>query len=67
MDLIETAVSQVNAAVAYLLHKGANIAGPIREINHFGLKKISLEKRPIQPQKSPREHFQAAMKKLLAW
>jgi hypothetical protein len=66
MHRLETSTAQVDAALRYLLDKGANIAGPVREINHFGLKRISLEKRPIQPQKSPREHFQDAMKKLLA-
>ena len=66
MYRLETSTAQVDAALRYLLHKGAKIDAPIREINHFGLKKISLEKRPIQPQKSPREHFQDAMKKLLA-
>lgn len=42
MDRIETSTAQVNAAVAYLLHKGAKIAGPIREINHFNLRKVRL-------------------------
>lgn len=52
MHRLETSTAQVNAALRYLLDKGANIAGPIREINHFGLKKISLQKRPVQPRKT---------------
>lgn len=65
MQRLETSVTQANAALDYLLDKGANISGHVLEINHYGLKKINLEKRPIQPQKTPKEHFQQAMKRLL--
>lgn len=62
---LETSTTQVNAALHYLLDNDAKINGPIREINHYGLKKINLEKRPIQPQKTAKEHFQQAMKRIL--
>jgi len=65
MQRLETSVTQANAALDYLLDKGANISGHVLEINHYGLKKINLEKRPIQPQKTAKEHFQQAMKRLL--
>jgi hypothetical protein len=65
MHRLETSVIQANAALDYLLDKGANISGHVLEINHYGLKKINLEKRPIQPQKTAKEHFQQAMKRLL--
>jgi len=62
---LETSTTQANAALDYLLDKGANISGHVLEINHYGLKKINLEKRPIQPQKTAKEHFQQAMKRIL--
>jgi hypothetical protein len=65
MIRIETSVTQVNAALHYLLSKGASVSGPIREINHYGLKKINLKKQPLKPQKTVKEHFQDAMKRIL--
>lgn len=65
MIRLETSTTQVNAALDYLLAKGANISGPVREINHFNLKKADLTKKEIQPQKTPKEHFQQAMKRIL--
>jgi hypothetical protein len=35
---LETSTTQVNAALHYLLDKGAKINGPIREINHYGFR-----------------------------
>jgi hypothetical protein len=65
MHRLETSTAQVNAALHYLLSKGASVSGPVREINHFNLKKADLTKKEIQPQKTAKEHFQQAMKRIL--
>jgi hypothetical protein len=47
MSRLETSVTQVNAAVRYLIEKNASFTKPFQEINVFILKKMNLKPKEL--------------------